>query len=65
MNKQTYFVKRLRLLNYLISKGFSDYKVIPDPTATPKEGKVYNWFVFDTTPELLETISEYFRNLNK
>lgn len=65
MNKQCYIVKRLRLLTYLISKGFNDYRIIPDPTATPVQGKIYNWFVFDSTPELLAAIDEYFANLNK
>lgn len=55
-NENIYFVKRLRLLNYLITKGFKDYEVIPDPTSH----KGYNWFMFKRTPEFDATINEYF-----
>jgi hypothetical protein len=51
-----YFVKRLRLLNYLIARGFRDYEVIPDPTSH----KGYNWFMFKRTPEFDEAVNEYF-----
>ena len=57
MNNETiYFVKRLRLLNWLISKGFTDYEVIPDPTSH----KGYNWFMYKRTPEFDAAITEYF-----
>lgn len=59
-NENYYFVKRLRLLNALISKGFTDYEVIPDPTS--KKG--YNWFMFKKTPELEVAIAEYFAQFN-
>lgn len=59
-NDELYFVKRLRLLNVLISKGFRDYDVIPDPTS--KKG--YNWFVFKRTPEFDAAIEEYFGQFN-
>jgi hypothetical protein len=55
-----YFVKRLRLLNYLIERGFRQYEVIPDPTSH----KNYNWFVFKRTPEFDEAIAEYFAQFN-
>lgn len=55
-NENLYFVKRLRLLNFLITKGFRDYEVIPDPTSH----KNYNWFVFKRTPEFDAAINEYF-----
>lgn len=59
-NENIYFVKRLRLLNYLISKGFTNYEVIPDPTS--KKG--YNWFMFKRTPELDAAVEEYFAQFN-
>jgi uncharacterized protein YdaT len=55
-NESLYYCKRLRTLNALISKGFTDYEVIPDPTS--KKG--YNWFVFKRTPELDAAVAEYF-----
>lgn len=53
---KTYTVKRLRLLQYLVERGFKDYKIIPDPTSTKK----YNWFVFELTEALEEAVNEYF-----
>ena len=41
---KVYIVKRIRLLNFLISKGFKNYEIIPDPTSTKK----YNWFIFES-----------------
>lgn len=58
-NEKLYFVKRLRLLNYLITKGFKDYEVIPDPTSH----KGYNWFVFERTPEFDAAVAKYFAQL--
>lgn len=61
MNNETvYYVKRLRLLHFLIERNFRDYEVIPDPTSH----KNYNWFVFKKTPELMEAINEYFAQFN-
>ena len=57
----TYIVKRLRLLQYLIDRGFKEYKIIPDPTTT----KNYNWFVFENTEELEKAVAEYFEKLAK
>lgn len=54
-----YTVKRMRLLKYLIDKGFSKYEVIPDPT-NPK----YNWFLFENSPALEMAIEAYFAELN-
>lgn len=53
---EIYYCKRLRTLNFLISKGFTEYTVIPDPTST----KGYNWFVFKRTPEFDKAVEEYF-----
>lgn len=57
----TYIVKRLRLLQYLTEKGFTEYTVVPDPTST----KGYNWFIFKTSPEFLDALEEYFNALKK
>ena len=53
---ELYYCKRLRTLNWLISKGFTNYEVIPDPTSH----KGYNWFVFKRTPEFDRAVEEYF-----
>lgn len=55
-NENIYYVKRMRLLIYLTSKGFRDYEVIPDPTS--RNG--FNWFIFKRTPEFDAAIDEYF-----
>lgn len=59
-NDSVYFVKRLRLLNYLLQKGFTEYEVIPDPTSH----KGYNWFMFNRTPEFDAAVTEYFKQFN-
>lgn len=60
MNK-VYTVKKLRMLTYLINKGFTEYEIIPDPLNTK-----FNWFVFNRTPELDKAVNEYFATiLNK
>lgn len=51
-----YIVKRYRMLEFLISKGFTDYKIIPDPTSS----RNYNWFLFEQTEALKEAVKEYF-----
>lgn len=56
----TYTVKRLRMLTYLINKGFTEYEIIPDPMAV---NTGYKWFVFKRTPELEEAVTEYFTTL--
>ena len=58
---KTYTVKRLRLLQYLVERGFKDYTIIPDPTSTKK----YNWFVFELTEDLEAAVTEYFANKTK
>lgn len=59
-NENLYFVKRLRLLNFLIERGFKNYEVIPDPTSH----KNYNWFVYKRTPEFDKAVEEYFEQFN-
>lgn len=56
-NENIYYVKRLRLLDHLVSLGFTKYEVIPDPTSH----KNYNWFVFKRTPEFDKAVNEYFK----
>lgn len=51
-----YYVKRMRMLTWLVNHNFTEYEVIPDPTSS----KGYNWWVFKKTPELEEAIAEYF-----
>lgn len=61
MDYKKIIVKRVRLLQYLVEKGFRDYEIIPDPTSN----KGYNWFIFKHTPELKEVVDKYFENLKK
>lgn len=61
MNYKKIIVKRIRLLQYLVEKGFREYDIIPDPTSN----KGYNWFIFKHTPELKAVVDEYFANLGK
>lgn len=51
-----YIVKRIRLLEFLVGKGFKNYKVIPDPTSTKK----YNWFIFEDSEEIRTAANEYY-----
>jgi hypothetical protein len=55
----TFTVKRLRLLQFLKERGFTDYQVIPDPTTN----KNFNWFLFKNSPELEEAVNDYFNNI--
>lgn len=50
-----YTCKRLRMLEYLKSKGFIPYLTLPD-VANPR----YNVWRFENTPELEKAIEEYF-----
>lgn len=61
MDNNKYYCQRLRLLTFLISKGFKEYTVIPDPTS--RNG--YNWFVFDRSDEFDAAIDEYFAQFRK
>lgn len=58
-DEKVYYVKRLRLLNFLITRGFREYEVIPDPTSH----KNYNWFMFERTPEFDAAVEEYFAQI--
>lgn len=61
MDYKKIIVKRVRLLQYLVERGFREYEIIPDPTSN----KSYNWFIFKHTPELKEVVDKYFENLKK
>ena len=51
-----YIVKRIRLLEFLVDKGFKNYKVIPDPTSAKK----YNWFIFEDSKEIRAAANKYY-----
>lgn len=50
-----YTVKRLRMLEYLMNKGFKPEKTIPDAN-NPK----YKWWLIPNSPELEKAVEEYF-----
>ena len=52
-----YTVKRLRMLEYLMNKGFEPLHTMPDPS-NPK----YHWWKFENTVELEEAVTEYFNS---
>jgi hypothetical protein len=53
--KPYYYCKRLRLLDYLISKGFRAAGTIPDAN-NPR----YKVWRFENSPELERALAEYF-----
>ena len=55
-----YTCKRLRLLEFLKSKGFKPIKTIPDAN-----NPAFNWWLFDNSAELEKTLEEYFKNKRK
>lgn len=54
---ETYCCRRLRLLEYLLNKGFEPYATIPEPT----NYKYKNW-LFYNSPALERVITEYFNS---
>lgn len=54
-----YTCKRLRMLEFLLNKGFQPTKTSPDP---------FNWkyvhWIFENSPELEIAVEEYFDQLN-
>lgn len=54
-HKETYICKRLRLLEYLIKKGFEVKATIPEP----QNPKYCNW-IFENSDELETALDEYF-----
>jgi hypothetical protein len=60
-HKRDYYTcKRLRLLNYLTSKGFVPFATIPEPTNIK-----FNWWLFENTPELQQSVTEYFNQMKE
>ena len=57
---ETYCCRRLRLLEYLLNKGFEPYATVPEP----ENYKYKNW-LFHNSEELEETINTYFKKLKK
>lgn len=55
MDKQYYYCKRLRLLEFLINKGFNPIRTQPD-IRNPS----YKVWVFDKTEELDKALNYYF-----
>ena len=53
-----YCCKRWRMLTYLMERGFTPIKVIPDATRVNYK----NW-IFENSPELEQVIEEYFNSL--
>ena len=53
-----YVCKRIRLLNYLLNKGFQFIKTEKDRTNPD-----YNVWIFIETPELRSEIEEYYSNI--
>lgn len=66
MEKQTikhgkeYCCKRWRMLTYLIERGFTPIKTIPDVMRTDYK----NW-IFENSPEFEAAVSEYFEEIGK
>lgn len=55
---KTYVCKRIRLFNFLSTKGFYPYKVDKD-----RRNKKYLVWLYIDTPELSNAVSEYYLNL--
>lgn len=55
--REFYTCKRLKLLKFLLDRGFEPYETIPDPSNWH-----YNWWQFKNSPELELAIDEYFAN---
>lgn len=55
-----YTCQRLRLLEYLLRKGFKPIKDIPDPN----NWKYKHW-IFENSTELEAAVNEYFNGLKK
>lgn len=50
-----YICKRLKLLDFLMKKGFEVIDVVPDA-----KNPLYNCWRFKRTPEILEAVDEYY-----
>lgn len=56
MNNSYYICKRLKLLSFLMKKGFEVIDTIPD-VRNPR----FNCWRFKRTPELLAAVDEYYK----
>lgn len=52
---QKYICKRLKLLDFLMKRGFEPIDTIPD-AMNPK----FRWWTFHKTPELMNAVEEYY-----
>ena len=50
-----YVCRRMKLCGFLLNKGFKYIKVVPD-----KYNPKYNCWLFDSSPELLNAVEEYY-----
>lgn len=57
--REVYAVKRMRLLDYLLQRGFEPFAEQPDAT----NWKYKNW-LFKNTPELQTALKAYFEDIN-
>lgn len=55
-----YVVKRLRLLQYLMERGYKAESTIPDP-----QNPAYNWWLIRNSAELEAELDTYFEALRK
>ena len=55
-----YSCKRMRLLNFLMERGFYPEATVPDP-----QNIKYKWWLFRNNKELETSISEYFSQYKK
>ena len=55
-----YTCRRLRLLEYLLNKGFEPVRTVPDIN----NWRFKNW-LFENSPELEEALTEYFSKINQ
>lgn len=55
-----YTCKRLRLLQFLMERGFEPETSMPDPNNLK-----YKWFKFQNSPELEDTLDEWFSQYKK
>ena len=56
--REYYTCKRLRLLKYLMDRGFKPFTTIPEPN-----NHNMHWWLFKNTPELEKCVDEYFKEL--
>lgn len=55
-----YLCRRMKLCSYLLGKGFTYEKIVPD-----KYNSKYNCWLFKNTPELRKSIEDYYSEYKK